>query len=78
MTPLRDWAAPDSASTSEAPTAASGLFGPVLELVGSLPGDGVAVVTSSVGQVVTVANTSHYIHLDQPAIVVEQIQNLAR
>ena len=33
---------------------------------------------SSVGQVVTVANTSHNIHLDQPAIVVEQIQNLAR
>ena len=45
VTPLRDWAAPDSASASEAPTAASGLFGPVLELVGSLPGHGVAVVT---------------------------------
>ena len=45
VTPLRDWAAPDSAAASGAPTAASGLFGPVLELVGSLPGDGVAVVT---------------------------------
>ena len=33
---------------------------------------------SSVGQVVTVANTSHHIHLDQPAIVVEQIQHLSR
>jgi pimeloyl-ACP methyl ester carboxylesterase len=33
---------------------------------------------SSVGQVVTVANASHNIHLDQPALVVEQIQNLAR
>ena len=33
---------------------------------------------SSVGQVVTVANTSHNIHLDQPAIVVEQIQSLSR
>ena len=45
VTPLRDWAAPDSAAASGAPAAASGLFGPVLELVGSLPGDGVAVVT---------------------------------
>ena len=33
---------------------------------------------SSAGQVVTVANTSHNIQLDQPAIVIEQIQDLAR
>ena len=33
---------------------------------------------SSVGHVVTVADTSHDIHLDQPAVVVEQIRNLSR
>jgi pimeloyl-ACP methyl ester carboxylesterase len=33
---------------------------------------------SSIGHVVTVANTSHYIHLDQPSVVVEQIQDLSR
>jgi DNA-binding NarL/FixJ family response regulator len=39
---LRDWAAPEAGPGG---LTASGLFGPVLELVGSLPGDGVAVVT---------------------------------
>jgi len=44
LAPVRNWAAPDSAAASGALAAAGGLFGPVLELVGSLPGDGVAVV----------------------------------
>ena len=43
LAPLRDWAAPDAAAGSGAVTA-GGLFGPVLELIGSLPGDGVAIV----------------------------------
>ena len=33
---------------------------------------------SSVGHVVTVADTSHDIQLDQPAAVIEQIQHLSR
>ena len=45
LAPLRDWVVPDPAAASGAPAAAGGLFGPVLELVGSLSGDGVAVVT---------------------------------
>jgi pimeloyl-ACP methyl ester carboxylesterase len=33
---------------------------------------------SSVGHVVSVANTSHYIHLDQPTVVIEHIKELSR
>ena len=42
LTPLREWAAHDAMSGAGAP--AGVLFGLVLELIGSLPGDGVAVV----------------------------------
>ena len=33
---------------------------------------------SSAGQVVPVANTSHYIHLDQPAVVIEHVKELSQ
>ena len=43
LAPLRGWATPEAA-TGGAGLAAGGLFGPVLDLVGSLPGDGVVVM----------------------------------
>ncbi len=44
LEPLRDWAAPDVAAGAGG-SAPGGVFGAVLELVGRLPGEGVAIMT---------------------------------